>query len=94
MNLPKDLALCVRFARFCAEYAVEPADLAELIVLARRVFSAAERACSEDTEAARTADGRASERFADKAAALGFVADFPGLWPCLRRDGNFIEIPS
>ena len=94
MTLPKDLALCVRFARFCAEYAVEPADLAELIVLARRAKTAAERAHNIDSEDVRTADDRASERFADKAAALGFQSDFPGLWPCLRRDGNFIEIPS
>ena len=94
MNLPKDLALCVRFARFCAEYAVEPADLAELIVLARKAFSAGERACNEKGDAAIRAEQNTAKRFTDKATAMGFDVSWPGLWPSLKRDGRWVELPS
>lgn len=85
MNLPKDLALCVRFARFCAEYAVEPADLAELIVLARKAFSAGERECNTG----KSADG-ARDRFEEKAAALGFSTNWTGLYPAMVKNGSWV----
>jgi hypothetical protein len=90
MRLSKTLQACLRFERFCNEHDVHPADLAELITLARRAFHAGEQACNTGNH---RAEDRTADRFRSKALAMGFGVQWPGLWPVLREDGRDVELP-
>jgi hypothetical protein len=90
-TLPNDLAKAVQLARFAAEYKIDPADVAQLVVLARKAFNAGERSCNSGTEAAQRAYDRATDAFEELAGSLGFKVQWPGLWPTLRtQDGRSV----
>lgn len=86
MRLNKSLADAVAFARFCREHQCDPAQLAQLIAQVQRSKSAYERNNFE-----------AHEKHRDEAEKLafelGFEADWPGLYPILRKDGRDYFLP-
>ncbi len=94
MRWTRTLESCCTFANFAIEQGLLPYDLAELILLARRAFSAGERAASVDDEVASRREDKTGEAFAEKAQSLGYTVIWPGLWPTLVKDGKQIHLPS
>lgn len=88
MRLSKSFECKVRFARFAVEHKVDPLDLAELLTLASRAFSAGET----EANTGKSAD-KARERFEAKAKSMGFGTSWPGLLPMLTRGGKDVYLP-
>src|SRR6202020_2868107 len=78
--LTDKLEACVRFARWCQENRIPPADAGQLHALARRAWLAATRACNGRTRSA-DRERRAFERVA---GAWGFRVRWDGLMPTLK----------
>lgn len=87
--MSKTLNACVRFANFSQFHGINTADLADLIGLAHRAYSAGEREANTNASAE-----RARDRFERKAKALGYGVCWYGLWPTLRRNERDIELPA
>jgi hypothetical protein len=92
MRLSKRLENAVIFAHWCQNNSLTPTDGAELITLAKRAHSAGVRGCNVPCGPER--EERAGQRFEDKAHELGFMVDWPGLWPVLRKNGRDIMLPD
>ena len=93
MRLPKRLSDAVHFAAWCKREQQEPAAVARLLVLAYAAKRAGERNCNEGTDATHKAELRAADRFEKAAAELGYIVDWPGLWPVLQRHGQDEHLP-
>lgn len=91
MRLPKRLSDAVMFANWCSREGIDPAPAARLIVLAHRAHRAGEISCNTGERARYE---RAMQEFDTVAASMGFVADWPGLWPTLSRNGQDVYLPS
>lgn len=95
---PSDkMARLIGFARWCARHGVEPFDAAELVALAQKAKRAGENHCNlGDRNGGKyeRANDRAQERFEEKAKAMGFGVQWPGLWPTLQRDGQNVYLPT
>ncbi len=94
VGLTKAEAFAVRFAVWCQEHGVRPADGGQLLALARRAFKAGERNCNDGTAASLAAEQMTGEAFRLKAEELGFCTEWSGLWPTLRKDGRWIHLPT
>ncbi len=91
MRLPRSLSDAVALANWCRRECQEPAAVARLIVLARRAHHAGERYCNTGERPRYDAAMGAFDR---AAAALGYTADWPGLWPVLNREGIDVYLPD
>ncbi len=97
MRLPKSLSDAVSLCRFCQREQLDCADVARLIVLARRAFHAGERWCNEGTDATNKRRNNAHEQFERMALALGYGTGWAGLWPTLTKpapEGNSVPGPT
>lgn len=86
MGLPRDLVMCVRFARFALDYKIDPADLALMVSLARKAMAAGVRECN----GGRSAD-KQQKRFEEAAGALGFTVVWDELRPTITKDGRRVD---
>ncbi len=81
------------FARFAQNHGVSPEDLANLVTLGNRCGRAQERECSVNSDAVRLTAQHARELFEAAAQRLGYTAAYTGLYPCLLKDGRYIDLP-
>ncbi len=93
-RIPCDLADCVSFARWCALWRIDPSDAAELCAWPGAPSAPVQRHCNAGLDSTHRAAARAQAAVAARAVALGFAADWPGLFPRLRRDGSDVYLPS
>lgn len=93
-KLSKRLTDQVRFAWFCKEYKLDPKDVAQLIALAHRAYSAGERATGDGSPKARRAEKTTSARFEEKAKELGFSVSWSGLWPTVSCGSFDVHLPA
>ncbi len=96
MRLPKSLSDAVVLCRFCERQGLDCADVARLIVLARRAFHAGERWCNEGTNATQDRRNKAHDALERMAATMGFGITWGGLWPTLTKpapEGNGVPGP-
>lgn len=83
------LAACVCFARWCNKHNVDPGTAADLVVLARRAFTAGERECNTGKSA-----DRQRNRVEELAATLGLSTSWPGLSPMFKtKDRQEFHLP-
>jgi hypothetical protein len=94
LDLPEDLFRAVRVARFAIEHAIDPAEVAQLIVRARKAFAAGERSCNSDHARARAAYERVTDDFERWAISLGFTVQWSGLWPTLYKGERSFDLPT
>jgi len=92
MRHPKTLEYAIRFAVVSRREGIEPADLADLVTLARRAKRAMEQElCVKDAPDS----GPATDAFEARAQALGLTVTWPGLWPELTRlSGYRVDLPA
>ena len=83
--LPKDLAQCVTFAKWCAREKKDPSEIAQLISLARKAKAAGEKHCNFGTDKTNAAELKAAYKFELLAKKLGYRVHWPGLWPVLHN---------
>jgi hypothetical protein len=89
MRLSKSMTNAVRFAYFAAAHEIDPRDLAELVTLSQRAFSAGERECNTGKDA-----GPARLKVEGKANTVGFSTEWNGLWPSfvvIGKDGAIVD---
>ncbi len=91
VRLPNALAYAVALAVFAKDAGIEPRDAAQLVVLARRAFTAGAK--GTDTRGL-AREQRAGDRFEAKAHELGLAVEWPGLWPELLRGGVRLRLPD
>lgn len=81
LPLSKNLAFAVQFSRFSDEFNIPASDLGQMIAHALKSMKAYERG---DTKA----EERHGDRIAEIAKFHGCKVDWPGLWPCIEREGE------
>ena len=89
MKYPKHLEYATRFARFCLDTGLAPADAADLLVLADRAFKAGERECNVPN----TSADRQRKAFEERANVYGLRVQWPGLWPSVVKRGRTVYLP-
>lgn len=92
--MTKTLQFAVEFARFCENNKVPAYNVAELIELSHKAFSAGERYANSGSEKDSKREqkmGVAVEKFA--LDSFGWETTWPGLWPSFSVNGNEIRLP-
>jgi hypothetical protein len=93
MRLSKSKLFAVQVANFAAEHGMSGRDVVELVTLAERAFSAGVRDCNEGSDASDRASEKAGSAFNEAAREAGFDVEWPGLWPTLRKAGEWVHLP-
>lgn len=81
----------INFANFANNWHIEPIQLAELIKLSHAASNAGVRECNQENAPSAYKARRRVERAAD---ALGFVTDWPGLFPSFAYKGKTVHLPD
>lgn len=93
-NSRKTFANQVFFARFCHIQKKKPEDVAELVTLAEAAAQEGVKYCNEK-DYDRTIYDKAMEAFEKKCNEMGWVCDWPGLYPSVmeKKGGYPVNLP-
>jgi hypothetical protein len=94
MRIPDDIQKMIAFAHFAQEHRISPGNLGELLHFARRAHTAGVNYANTGSRRAHTAEINWQAAFENLAVTLGFMVDWPGLWPVLEKNGNQFHLPE